>query len=231
MLFFFLSLHIVLRIKGKNITLFGAMDKTLPIVYLHTFHHEGEKVWQQCHRMGTRQFILVEISGLNWDEDMSPWTMNGEPFHEDTIKGNGREWLDILLMEVIPQVESLVQVSRRYLAGYSLGGLFALWSIYQTDSFEGIVSGSGSFWYPGFIEFVKSHQPKRLPHAIYLSLGDQESKVRSVLLSTVEDNTRWLCDYYQKQNVNIIFQLNNGNHYMQADWRIAKGIQWILRQK
>ena len=25
------------------------------------------------------------------------------------------------------------------------------------------------------------------------------------------------------------FELNNGNHYMQPDWRMAKGIQWALR--
>ena len=137
----------------------------------------------------------------------------------------------MLLTEVIPQVEKQVQVSRRFLAGYSLAGLFALWSIYHTDSFDGIVSGSGSFWYPGFMDYVKSHQPVRFPEAIYFSLGDQESKTRKLLLSGVEDNTRWLCEYYQKKNVNTVLQLNNGYHYMQSDWRVAKGIQWILRQK
>jgi predicted alpha/beta superfamily hydrolase len=228
MLFFFLSLHLVFEIDGKNITLFGALDKPLPIVYLHTFRHEGERVWQQCHRMGIRQFILVEISGLNWDEDMSPWAMNGKPFHEESIIGRAGRWLDVLLTEVIPQVETQVQVSRRYLAGYSLAGLFALWSIYHTDCFDGIVSGSGSFWYPGFMDYIRFHQPVRFPDAIYFSLGDQESKTQKVLYSKVEDNTRWLCEYYQKQNVKTVFQLNNGNHYMQSDWRIAKGIQWIL---
>ncbi len=220
-----------MEIGGKHITLFGAMDKALPIVYLHTFRQEGQRVWQQCQRMGTRQFVLAEISDLNWDEDMSPWSMDGEPFHEESIIGKAGEWLEVLLTEVIPQVEKQVQVTRRYLAGYSLAGLFALWSIYHTDSFCGIVSGSGSFWYPGFIDYVKSNQPVRFPEAIYFSLGDQESKTRKILLSGVEDNTRWLCGYYQKNNVNTVFQLNNGNHYMQSDWRIAKGIQWILRQK
>lgn len=220
-----------MEIGGKHITLFGAMDKALPIVYLHTFRQEGERVWQQCQRMGTRQFVLAEISDLNWDEDMSPWSMDGEPFHEESIIGKAGEWLEVLLTDVIPQVEKQVQVTRRYLAGYSLAGLFALWSIYHTDSFDGIVSGSGSFWYPGFIDYVKSNQPVRFPEAIYFSLGDQESKTHKILLSGVEDNTRWLCGYYQKNNVNTVFQLNNGNHYMQSDWRIAKGIQWILRQK
>ena len=220
-----------MEIGGKHITLFGAVDKPLPIVYLHTFRQEGERVWQQCQRMGTRQFVLAEISDLNWDEDMSPWSMDGEPFHEESIIGKAGEWLEVLLTDVIPQVEKQVQVTRRYLAGYSLAGLFALWSIYHTDSFDGIVSGSGSFWYPGFIDYVQLHQPVRFPEAIYFSLGDQESKTRKVLLSGVENNTRWLCGYYQRNNVNTVFQLNNGNHYMQSDWRIAKGIQWILRQK
>ena len=51
------------------------------------------------------------------------------------------------------------------------------------------------------------------------------------LLKTVEDNTRWLYEHYLAQGINTVFELNNGNHYMQTQRRMAKGIQWSLKQK
>jgi hypothetical protein len=54
--------------------------------------------------------------------------------------------------------------------------------------------------------------------------------VKNPLLATVEDNTRWLYDHYSRQGITSIFELNNGNHYMQSEWRVAKGIQWSLKQ-
>jgi predicted alpha/beta superfamily hydrolase len=121
-------------------------------------------------------------------------------------------------------------VSRRYIAGYSLAGLFALWAVYHTDVFDGVISGSGSFWYPGFVEYAASHHLMRQPSSIYLSLGDRESRVRNRTLQCVEENTRWLSAHYQAQGITTTFELNTGNHYMQTELRMAKGIGWTLRQ-
>lgn len=225
--------HIQLRqmnIAGKNINIFGAGDKAAPIVYLHTFQQEGSRVWEECRKMGTRRFVLVEIDGVDWNADMSPWPIE-KLFAGDTACTGGAEaWLKVLTEQIIPEVEKDLNVTRRYLAGYSLAGLFALWAAYNTDVFSGIISGSGSFWYPGITDYVSKKQMERPPKSIYFSLGDRESHVKNPLLATVEDNTRWLYDHYSRQGITSIFELNNGNHYMQSEWRVAKGIQWSLKQ-
>lgn len=64
----------------------------------------------------------------------------------------------------------------RGIAGYSLAGLFALYAIYQTDVFTRVGCISGSLWFPGFLEYVFTHESKRRPGCLYFSLGDKEAK-------------------------------------------------------
>lgn len=219
-----------MTILGRDINIFrGNSDKPLPIVYLHNFMPGSDELWKECLRLQTRQFILVEISKVHWDDDMTPWPM--DKLFEDDNPSNGKagEWLEVLTGEIIPEVEKDLKVTHRIIAGYSLAGLFALWSVYNTDVFDAVVSGSGSFWYPGFTEYAESNFMKRKPDAIYLSLGDKEHISNIPVLTSVEDNTRNLAEYFSRQGITTVFQLNNGNHYYNTTWRMAKGIQWILR--
>lgn len=219
-----------MNIAGKNINIFGESDKAMPVVYLHTFQHEGKTVWEECQKISTKRFALVEIDGVNWNTDLSPWPIE-KLFAGDTACTGGAEaWLKVLTTEIIPSAEEGLTVARRMIAGYSLAGLFALWSAYRTDVFDGIISGSGSFWYPGFMDFVSNNSLVKMPASIYLSLGDRESKVKNPILKTVEDNTRRLCNYYLEQGIPATLELNTGNHYMQTERRVAKGILWSLKQ-
>lgn len=63
---------------------------------------------------------------------------------------------------------------------------------------------------------------------MYLSLGDRECHVRNRALRTVEDCTRRLWDFYRSQGIESTFELNPGNHFREADVRLAKGIAWAL---
>lgn len=62
---------------------------------------------------------------------------------------------------------------QRILCGYSLAGLFALWSGFHTQTFSGVCSVSGSLWFDGFSEWMQAHMADFKPGAVYLSLGDR----------------------------------------------------------
>ena len=76
------------------------------------------------------------------------------------------------------------------IAGYSLGGLFALYAAYHCDEFRRVASMSGSLWFPDFREYVLSHDFANRPDRIYLSLGDKEAKTRNPVLKTVQEGAR-----------------------------------------
>ena len=64
-----------LLVCGKKVTIFypNTQAKVLPLVILNTFNEEGEKVYQACLNIGAREFILVAISNLDWNNDLTPW--------------------------------------------------------------------------------------------------------------------------------------------------------------
>ena len=116
----------------------------------------------------------------------------------------------------------------RGIAGYSLAGLFALYAICQTDVFSRVGCMSGSLWFPGFKEYVFSHEPKRWADCIYFSLGDREAKTRNPDLKTVQENTEAIHAHFLAQGIDTVFQLNPGNHFVQGIERTVAGIRWLL---
>jgi len=48
--------------------------------------------------------------------------------------------------------------------------------------------------------------------------------VRNALLSTVEDKTGKVYDQYKNKGIETTFEMNPGNHFKDADLRLAKGI-------
>ena len=202
------------------------------MIYLNAFSGEGQNVFATTQIAGCSSFTLVAISDLDWNHDMAPWNSpaafkKGEPF-----TGGADDYLRLLVEEIIPRAEKELvgPPAWRGIAGYSLAGLFALYAIYRTDVFSRVGCMSGSLWFPGFKEYVFSHEPKRRPDCIYFSLGDKEAKTRNSVLKTVQENTEEIQAFYQSKGIDTVFQLNPGNHFVQGIERTIAGIQWLLRR-
>lgn len=217
-------------IGDKHIAVFPCVVPNAPIIYLNTYSNEGQKVFEAAQVAGCPPSNLVVVSNLDWNHDMSPWDSpaafkKGEPF-----TGGADDYLRLLEEEIIPRAEKELPEppAWRGLAGYSLAGLFALYAIYRTDVFSRVGCMSGSLWFPGFKEYIFSHEPKRRPDCIYFSLGDKEAKTRNPILRTVQQNTEEIQAFYQGQGIDTVFQLNQGNHFVQGVERTVAGIRWLL---
>ena len=116
-----------------------------------------------------------------------------------------------------------------YIGGYSLAGLFALWSVYQTDVFKGVASVSPSMWFPGFDEYMREHEIKC--NNVYLSLGDKEEKAKNPVMATVGDRVRKSNELLLEKSINCTLEWNQGNHFKEPEIRTAKGFAWLLGQE
>ena len=217
-------------IGSKTVSIFPSIEPEAPITYLNTFSDEGQKVYGAAQPDGCPPFTLVTISNLDWNRDMAPWDSpaafkKGEPF-----TGGADDYLRLLVEEIIPRAEKELPgpPAWRGIAGYSLAGLFALYAIYRTDVFSRVGCMSGSLWFPGFKEYIFSHEPKRQPDCVYFSLGDKEAKTRNPVLKTVHENTEEIQTFYQNKGIDTVFQLNPGNHFVQGEERTTAGIEWLL---
>lgn len=221
-----------LTILGKSVSIIGSSKSGVPIIYLNTFSDEGQKVYEAVQAADCPPFTLVAISDLDWNHDMVPWDSPPAFKNAAPCTGGADEYLRLLTEEIIPTAEKKITGVPRWrgIAGYSLAGLFALYSIYQTDLFSRVGSMSGSLWFPGIKEYIFSHEPKRWPDHMYFSLGDKESKTRNTVLQSVQQNTEEIHAFYHSKGIDTVFQLNPGNHYNHAAERTAAGIVWMLNR-
>ena len=179
---------------------------------------------------GCPAFTLVSVSNLDWNHDMSPWEIPPVFKNTEPCTGGADDYLKLLIEKIMPEAEREIKgtVSWRGIAGYSLAGLFALYSLYRTDIFSRAASMSGSLWYPGISEYISSHTMKRIPDCLYFSLGSKEARTRNHYMKTVQENTEKIEEYYREKGISTVFQLNPGNHYKDAEKRTAAGIHWLL---
>ena len=179
-----------------------------------------------------RNFSLVAFKIEDWNSELTPWEMSllrGKGNFGDGAAGTLEFIKNDLILAVSEYINIENQEIKYILGGYSLAGLFSLWSGYQTDIFEGIAAVSPSVWYKGWIEYVAAGKP--LSEKIYLSLGDTEEKTKHQILSKIGDNIRKQHEILEKsENVKTVLEWNEGNHFQNPDIRTAKGFLWVMNK-
>ncbi len=172
-------------------------------------------------------FILVAFSVSDWNNDLSPWL--APPVFGKVGFGEGaKDTLSFILEKLLPNIRDTYNLTNvpTILGGYSLAGLFALWSAFQTDAFLAINASSPSAWFPGFIDYVENNTTT-VRH-IYLSLGDKEEKAQNPIMATVGTCIKKLFEIFNSRNINSTLEWNDGNHFKNADIRTAKGFVWCM---
>ena len=210
--------------------LYQLVDGSAPLVYSIDYHENGQLLLDACRQVDCSGFNLVTISGLHWNQELSPWPIESVVSKDDKFTGEASDWLALFTGEVVAQVEQLLDAppSWRLLAGYSMAGLFAVWTAFQTDLFTRILSASGSMWYPNWLEYAREHKLATPLQGVYLSVGEQESTSRNAVLQTVGARTQAMADVLAERGVPTKFELNPGNHFKNPPLRVAKGLKWLL---
>lgn len=213
-------------VDEKSVTVYKG-TKEDRVVYFNTYGDQGGEVWDIMRDSGAS---LVTVTNLEWNRDMSPWEAPAAVRGDEPFSGGAGEYLSLMLNEIVPKAEEMLgAVSRRGIAGYSMAGMFALYALYHTDIFTEAASVSGSLWFPGFKDYVFSHEMKVKPNKLYFSLGDAESKTRNQYLCIVLENTRAIEGFYRQKGIETVFKLNHGGHFSDASKRAADGIMWICK--
>lgn len=186
---------------------------------------------------------LVNVGTDLWEENFSPWCAP-RVFAKGPNFGDGaQKTLDTLINQVIPWAESELTEPPAYrvLVGYSLAGLFSLWAgVTQPGAphvdapvatFQRIGAVSGSFWFPGLLDYVNqqfSGGAVGLTHA-YLSLGDREARTPNPQIMHVRENAELLASRLESAGITSMFELNRGNHFQNVEGRMQKALDWLVK--
>ena len=175
-----------------------------------------------------KQFSLIAFKIEDWNNELSPW--EAPPAFGNKSFGSGaKDTLELIESRLIPMVKERYNLDndiKFILGGYSLAGLFSLWSAYKTDIFSGIAAASPSVWFSGWEEFMNNNTP--LSSTIYLSLGDTEEKTKNKVMSAVGNNIRKQEELLKNDNINTILEWNKGGHFSNSDLRVAKAFVWCI---
>lgn len=168
---------------------------------------------------------IVVITGMDWQNVFSPWAAPGVPKGTPDFKGESPEFLKLLQQNVISQIENTLGLTgdiERTLVGVSMSGLFALWQWMLCDTFHNIASLSGSFWYEGFVAWMKNRAiPKKTGRGYFL-LGDQEPKSKVKAFSVVGTATQEILTLLKDAGNDVEFQSVPGDHYSHPISRLDK---------
>lgn len=171
---------------------------------------------------------IVVVTGMDWRNVFSPWPAPGVPKGDPDFKGESPEFLKVLQTKVIPEIEDTLQMDshpERSLVGVSMSGLFALWQWMVCDTFKNIASLSGSFWYEGFLDWMKKIKMPQKSGLGFFLLGDQESKSKVKAFDTVGVNTEEILKLLKAADIKVKFESVPGNHFADAIPRLEKAFE------
>ena len=194
--------------------------------------HEMENLDRQVSLIKaevSESFIFVAFLVEQWNQELSPW--NAPPvFGQESFGEGAGETLRFISGKLIPLMTEQYASGNNLpviLGGYSLAGLFALWSAGQTEKFSAVAAVSPSVWFPGWSDYAQEH--KFRTDWIYLSLGRKEEKTRNKIMATVGDCIREQYKRLTENGITSVLEWNEGNHFQESDLRCAKGFVWCVR--
>ncbi len=209
------------------VCLYPSRSPDRPLIVLNSFAEEGDRVAEACSGLDLSFLIIRD---LRWDDDLSPWPAPALSKKDPPFSGGADRHLSRIREEYLPEALKHIPGDPSFtaIAGYSMAGLFALYALTRCDVFSRCASMSGSLWFPGAEDYLKTTKPVRMPERIYLSLGDREAKTRHPVLRTVQDTTEHLRDHYRSLGIDTRWELNPGNHFTDPVSRTVRGIREIL---
>ena len=124
---------------AENVLIQPVGDHDLPLI---------ENEIAEIRRRTEIPFRLTAVKVESWNRDLSPWPAPAVFGNEDFGDGAAA-----LLREILPLCAD--EGKRYFIGGYSMAGLFALWSAFQTEAFSGAAAASPSMWFPGLMEYLR----------------------------------------------------------------------------
>lgn len=185
----------------------------------HPFH--PERVAEGLHSN------MIDIGYPDWDDTLTPWPAKGLYAGDPDFRGLAGDTLAELLKEILPAAEAEhgLSPSARGIAGYSLGGLFALFAFTRSDAFSAVSSMSGSVWYEGWTESLEGLPFDGRGKGAFLSLGESERLAKEEILHSVQDRTCETAGFLRSRGCSVEVSIGPGNHFQHGQERVRKGLE------
>ena len=172
--------------------------------------------------------VLLSVDETDWEHSFTPWPAP-RVFKKAADFGGGAADYLALTADMLADVEGRLNLRPQWrgAAGYSLAGLFAAWSAYQSNPFDRIACVSGSLWFDGWTEFAAANAMPVPPQCAYFSVGDTEKNSKNPRMAAVEEHMRFTEKLWRERSIQTAFALNKGGHFDSVPQRMADAVKWL----
>ena len=205
----------IIEIGGRNCHIIGEKQSEVTVIVKPLGEFERLLIEDECR-------LISEMSSV-------PFYMVAFEVTEADLRPTGAEdTYQYLEKKLLLYIKDNMHPLRLILGGYSLGGLFALWSVTRTDAFDAVFAGSPSLWMEGWNEYADAH-PLKVKYA-YMSLGDKEECTRKQPFCIIGDRVRLQHKRHEAQlgTDHCILEWNECGNFNEIEMRKAKGAAWCL---
>lgn len=205
----------------------GGENSSAPIIYAIDAPEFPFSIEPACEGI---KATVVRVPVSSWDENLTPWTAES-PFRErpdyaGKADGTAAELLDCCHAFELAQGLAPAQ---RGLAGYSLGGLFALHAFLHEPFWDACASLSGSLWYPGWAEAMEhlalAREVDFSGRSCYLSVGNREAKAPQPQLRHVVEGLAMTGLALEVHRCTVRCEIGPGAHTQHELERWQKGLE------
>lgn len=212
---------------------YDASDQSYPVIYINGDIPLQEVIAETVRAGACRDFIMTAVIPGNWNDDFTPWGAPAIRKGEAPPKGKADQYIARLTEHIKPFMDSSYRTKpepeHTTLLGYSLGGLAALYTVYQTELFGRAGCLSGSLWYDGFCEYMEQRRPAAESLKVYLSLGKKEPLTKNPRMAPVAVCTERAGKILTEQlgRENVWFEWNEGGHFCDIAKRFGRAAAWL----
>ena len=169
---------------------------------------------------------VVSVPIHDWGDSLTPWTAPGLYRGEPDFGGRAHETLEELCAHTIPLIERRegLRPGSRAICGYSLAGLFALFTLLQCEAFSACACLSGSVWYEGWVEHLRQSDVDLTGRFAFLSVGTKEKRAARPILHGVQDNMEDCARILRAHGCAVRYQTGPGGHLQFVSERFDAGL-------
>ena len=174
-------------------------------------------------------FGIILIQNINWFYDLTPWPAKTVYETGPDFGGHAKDHLDFICSTIIPEIESeFGSPEYRGIMGYSLGGLFSVYSFYETNLFSLCGCLSGSMWYDGFYDGMTQRKPKADTGSIYFSVGKEEQFTEYVRMKITGQVMQKAVALLNSDDYDAFFEYTDGDHFENIPNKVEKAFNWLM---
>jgi predicted alpha/beta superfamily hydrolase len=184
------------------------------------------------------ELILVGVETKDRSREYTPWYGKALSERRGDFGGQGDNYLAFLAQRLKPHIDSeyhtLAGPETTGIIGASLGGLISLYAAYlYPDVFGRIASISGSFWYEGLMEFMRTSRLECTGRKIYLDVGSEEGADKTNIQKEMVQRTRnayqILCNKgFSDQNCKLVIAQDAVHRRWFFSGRFPSAVAWLF---